>query len=346
MTTLALKYRPKTLEQYLCNDSAKDAVRDIVNTGKVPNAILLHGPTGTGKTTLARILTCMLNGTKTLDDGDFEEMNAAEARGVDDLRALVERARYSPVHKYKVIIVDEAHQLTPQAVEAFLKPLEEPPENTLYVLCTTDPQKFPPKIINRCQVIEIEPPDETSLAKHLFMIAKKEKQPISTQSAKALARAAAGSPRSAMYKLQTALQLIRQGKDPKKALDAIEKEEADAEAAVGAILNGMFIDNAAASIEGCLHLPKDIPSAVTSLTRAQWAIDFVLAAKYAKKFVTPNSFPSDFNKRALQAANNSKLSITDALAIQSTIYKMRKEVMFATTSPASAALSVLSTYFG
>ena len=340
--TLALKYRPQTLDQYLGNEDAKVRIEEMVES--VPNAILLHGGTGTGKTTLARIFARMLNGTPTLDDGDVEEVNASEARGIDDIRSLIERARYSPVNKFKVVIVDEAHQFTPQAVEAFLKPLEEPPPNTVYILCTTDPQRFPTKVINRCQSIEIKPPTADELARHLFKVAKLEKQPITKELAIAIAKASSQSVREAMYKLEAALQLLRRGKNPKAALDAVLEEEANTDKAIELIIAGLFSNYYADAVYGVMLLPKEIPAAVTALTKALWAVDFVCAAMFTKQFVTPNSFPSDFNKRALGAAKQQKLTLSGALLAQSAVYAMRKEVMFATTSPASAALSILSTF--
>lgn len=141
---LAVALRPQTLNEYLGSPQVLNQVRTFLASGRIPTAILLSGPTGCGKTTLARCITKALG-------GEPEEANAADDTGVDAARNLGEKAAYRPLTgDWKVIILDEAHQLTKQAQNALLKHVEDAAPSTIWIFCTTEPSKLLPTLRGRC----------------------------------------------------------------------------------------------------------------------------------------------------------------------------------------------------
>jgi len=166
---LYLRWRPKRFEDVVGQDHVTRTLRNAVKLGRPSHAYLFTGPRGTGKTSVARILYRAAN-CDHLQDGDpcnacqlctaaldgraldLIEIDAASNRGIDDMRDLRDRVAYRPgVGRYKVYILDEAHELTAPAWDAFLKTLEEPPPHAIFVLATTDAHKVPPTIVSRCQ---------------------------------------------------------------------------------------------------------------------------------------------------------------------------------------------------
>ncbi len=227
-TSLAVKYRPHKWEDVVGHSAAVSRLRGIVKTGKVPQAIMFSGPSGTGKTTLGRMLALYLNCDKKTACGecnncklgdkhpDVKEINAAEARGIDDVRKIISEARYKPQFgKYRFVIVDEAQQLTPQAAQALLKPLEEPPANTIYLICTMEPDKILPAIRGRCNKFELNRIGKDDITSRLQVIAKKEKASfISEKAAGLIAEASGGQVRDAVTILESVIQFV-EGQDVK-----------------------------------------------------------------------------------------------------------------------------------
>lgn len=148
MATLAVKYRPETFSDVVGQGVTSVILQRQISTGTHKNAYLFCGGSGTGKTTLARIFDREINGGKST----AIEIDAASNNGVDNIREIKEVAQRSSITaRYKVFILDECHQLSAAAWAAFLKLLEEPPASSIFVLCTTDPQKIPATIISRVQ---------------------------------------------------------------------------------------------------------------------------------------------------------------------------------------------------
>ena len=146
--SLAVKYRPKTFDDMTEQNAIKDILMNQLETKTFQHGYLFTGPAGTGKTTSARIFANMINNGK----GNPIEVDAASNSGVDNIRQIIEDAKRKPLDaEYKIFIVDECHSLSNGAWQALLKTLEEPPKFTIFILCTTDPQKIPNTILSRVQ---------------------------------------------------------------------------------------------------------------------------------------------------------------------------------------------------
>ncbi len=145
---LAIKYRPKVFEDATEQSAIKDILENQIKTKTFQHGYLFTGPAGTGKTTFARIFANMINDGK----GNPIEVDAASNSGVDNIRQIIEDAKRKPLDaEYKIFIVDECHSLSNGAWQALLKTLEEPSKFTIFIFCTTDPQKIPNTILSRVQ---------------------------------------------------------------------------------------------------------------------------------------------------------------------------------------------------
>lgn len=148
MISLAVKYRPKTFDQVAEQSATKVILQQQLETGDIQNAYLFCGGAGTGKTTCARIFANEINKGK----GTPVELDAASNNSVDDVRDIIKQAKLTSLDaEYNIFIMDEVHALSNQAWQAMLKILEEPPAKSIFILCTTDPQKIPKTILSRVQ---------------------------------------------------------------------------------------------------------------------------------------------------------------------------------------------------
>jgi DNA polymerase-3 subunit gamma/tau len=219
---LARKYRPSTFDDLIGQDAMVRTVSNAFETGRIPQAWILTGVRGVGKTTTARILSRALN--YQLPDGSIEgptvkmpklglhcqaiidsrhmdviEMDAASHNSVDDVRQINDAIRYAPVSaRYKVYILDEVHMLSGSAFNALLKTLEEPPPHAKFVFATTEIRKVPVTVLSRCQRFDLRRIDNATLVKHLGGIAAKEKMETEPDALALIARAAEGSVRDAL----------------------------------------------------------------------------------------------------------------------------------------------------
>lgn len=161
---LAVKYRPSTFEDMTEQSAIKDILENQINTKTFQHGYLFTGPAGTGKTTSARIFANMINGSK----GNPIEVDAASNSGVDNIRQIIEDAKRKPLDaEYKIFIVDECHSLSNGAWQALLKTLEEPPKFTVFIFCTTDPQKIPNTILSRVQRYNFQKISNEGIVKRL-----------------------------------------------------------------------------------------------------------------------------------------------------------------------------------
>lgn len=171
MKSLAVKYRPNTFESVCSNQITVKILKRIVELGTPKNAYLFAGPSGCGKTTCARIFASALNG----GIGDPVEIDAASNNGVDQVRAIIESANQrSLTGTYKIYIIDECHMITSAGWNAFLKGIEETPEYTIFIFCTTEPNKIPATIMNRVQRFNITKIDSQEIKNRLIYICQQE----------------------------------------------------------------------------------------------------------------------------------------------------------------------------
>jgi len=226
---LARKYRPSSFEDLIGQEAVVRTVSNAFETGRIPQAWILTGVRGVGKTTTARILARALN--YELSDGsvtgptihmptlgvhcraimesrhmDVLEMDAASHTGVDDVRQINDSVRYAPASaRYKVYIIDEVHMLSTAAFNAFLKTLEEPPEHAKFVFATTEIRKVPVTVLSRCQRFDLRRVEADVLMRHLANIAAKENVEIEPEALGIIARAAEGSVRDSLSLLDQAI---------------------------------------------------------------------------------------------------------------------------------------------
>ena len=221
---LARKYRPQTFEEIIGQAHVATTLTNALRSRKVAHAYLFSGPRGVGKTTTARILAKALNCAqgptpapcnqcdfcRRITEGqeivDVMEIDAASNRGIDEIRELRENVVYAPAHaRYKVYIIDEAHQITHDAFNAFLKTLEEPPAHAVFILATTEHQKIPATILSRCQLFRFKRISAEEITARLERILGQEKAQVDRAALARLARAAGGSVRDALSLLDQAL---------------------------------------------------------------------------------------------------------------------------------------------
>ena len=190
------KYRSRSLDEVLGQDHVTSILRRALEQRKIAHAYLLTGPRGVGKTSVARILAHEINHLPYDDDAsnlDIIEIDAASNNGVDDIRALREKAQVAPVSApKKVYIIDEVHMLSKSAFNALLKTLEEPPEHVVFILATTDADKLPATILSRVQQFFFHPIPTEIMTRQLMNIAKKEGFAIEEDAARLIAERSHG----------------------------------------------------------------------------------------------------------------------------------------------------------
>ena len=223
---LALKYRPQEFKDLIGQEVMTQTITNAIKLGKTPNAYLLTGIRGVGKTTTARLIAKALNCTKNFSAGekcnpsenchckeivdsnhmDVLEMDAASKTGIDDVRELIENSKYSPTSaKFKIFIIDEVHMLSKQAFNGLLKTLEEPPPSLKFILATTEARKIPVTILSRCQRFDLKRVSIEVLFNHLKEISLKENGKISDDAIKLIAKTSEGSVRDSVSLLDRAL---------------------------------------------------------------------------------------------------------------------------------------------
>ena len=162
--SLAVKYRPKTWEDVTEQGSTKIILQQQLQSGEVKNAYLFCGPAGCGKTTCARIFANDIN----KGEGNPIELDSASNNGVDDVREIIQQAKTQSLSsKYKIFIIDECHALSNSAWQAMLKIIEEPPAKSIFIFCTTDPQKIPKTILSRVQRYDFQRISQTGIVHRL-----------------------------------------------------------------------------------------------------------------------------------------------------------------------------------
>jgi DNA polymerase-3 subunit gamma/tau len=285
---IARKWRPQAFDEVVGQSHVTTALRNAIRTDRIPHAILLTGPRGVGKTTLARIVARCLNCEKGPTDApcgscdacreisagrstDVQEIDAASRTSVDDVREVIESIRYAPSPgKHRIFVVDEVHMLSTAAFNALLKTLEEPPPHSLFIFATTNPEKIPFTVLSRCQRYDLRRIQIADVAEQLAQIAESEGVSISRTSLLAVAREGDGSMRDAQTLLD---QLIAYGgteisdETVAAVLDLIDRR------ILLAIGEACVDRDAAAALDACARAietgsdPKRLASALVQLLR-------------------------------------------------------------------------------
>ena len=220
---IARKYRPQTFQDVVNQEHVKTTLENAIALNRIAHGYIFSGQRGTGKTTIARILARCLNcveGPTATPCGvcascleitaggtvDVIEIDAASNRGINEMRELRENVRYQPARdRYKVFIVDEAHQITNEAFNALLKTIEEPPPWAVFVLCTTEAHKIPATIASRCQHFSFRSVDFEDLVARMAWICRQEGIEADSEALAVLAQAGEGSVRDALSALDQAI---------------------------------------------------------------------------------------------------------------------------------------------
>src|SRR3989449_3374883 len=220
---IARKYRPQTFRDVVNQEHVKTTLENAIGQQRIAHGYILCGQRGTGKTTVARIIArCLncVNGPTAQPCGvcpsclevtagnsvDVIEIDAASNRGINEMRELRENVRYRPARdRYKVFIVDEAHQITSEAFNALLKTIEEPPAWVVFILCTTEAHKIPATIASRCQHFSFRSVDFEALIERMAWICGQEGIAADTEALSVLAQAGEGSVRDSLSALDQAI---------------------------------------------------------------------------------------------------------------------------------------------
>ena len=213
----ARKYRPSTFDTVIGQRALTTTLKNAIAIGKLAHAYLFCGPRGVGKTTCARIFAKTINCLSPTADGEacnqcescmafneqrsynIHELDAASNNSVDDIRILIDQVRIPPqIGKYKVYIIDEVHMLSPNAFNAFLKTLEEPPHHAIFILATTEKHKILPTILSRCQIYDFSRINVQDTVSHLQYVADKEGIHAEPEALNVIAQKADGGMRDAL----------------------------------------------------------------------------------------------------------------------------------------------------
>lgn len=220
---IARKYRPQSFNELVGQEHVRSTLTNAINGGRIAHGYIFSGQRGTGKTTVARILARCLNCEKGPTDTpclqcaacveisngasiDVIEIDAASNRGINEMRELRENVRFRPARdRFKVFIIDEAHQITTEAFNALLKTLEEPPEWAVFVLCTTEAHKIPTTIASRCQQFSFRSVEFPELVDRMRWICTQEGIEAEEEALAVLAQAGEGSVRDSLSALDQAI---------------------------------------------------------------------------------------------------------------------------------------------
>lgn len=288
-TALYRKYRPDNFRAVAGQEHITNVLQAAIQNKNISHAYLFYGTRGTGKTTVARIFAHALGTT----DKDIYEMDAASNRRVEDFRELNDSTYTVPFESpYKVYIIDEAHMLTKEAFNAFLKTLEEPPAHVIFILATTEPEKLPDTIVSRCQTFAFAKPTPDILAQVITAVAKKEGYTLEHAAAELIALLADGSFRDALGILQKVLTVST---DKKVNVAEVEQvTSAPSTALVRNVLEALYnkdLDAALSVVRATQHTNREV--FLKLLLERVRAVLFVRYQKNADKDLEKEFSPED-----------------------------------------------------
>ncbi len=316
---LARKYRPQRFADLVGQDPIRSTLEQAVAKNRVAQAYLFAGPRGSGKTTTARLIAKALNCERRAPDAsepcnecgsctsitagtslDVLEIDGASNRGIEEIRNLRENVKYAASGgKFKVYVIDEAHQLTDFAWNALLKTLEEPPAHVRFVFCTTEPLEVPDTIASRCQVFEFRRLRSEELVAHLLDVASKEKVPLAEDAAGLIARASEGSVRDALGRLDQALALAPEGVTAATVAQALGLAGLDAYFDLGEALAGRDPRQALTVLDRLHDRGMDVEEIADGLTHHLRQLLLIAVDPSLEKLV--DAAPSDRERYVAQA---------------------------------------------
>lgn len=216
---LHLKYRPRDFDEIVGNKATVDSLISVLDRDRIdiPHTMLFVGPSGTGKTTLARIVANKLG----CSERDFREINVSEKRGIDTSREIITTMHYKPMMgNVRVYLMDECHRGTLDFWSSLLKPLEDTPGHVYFLLCTTEPNKLLPTIRNRCSTFSVAKLDASVIIGLLKSVLKQERVDVEGKILRKMAKLSEGSPRQALVLLDKIIDL-----EPEDMEEAVEREQ-------------------------------------------------------------------------------------------------------------------------
>lgn len=301
---LAVKYRPKVFEDMTEQSAIKDILMNQLETKTFQHGYLFTGPAGTGKTTSARIFANMINDGK----GNPIEVDAASNSGVDNIRRIIEDAKRKPLDaEYKIFIVDECHSLSNGAWQALLKTLEEPPKFTIFIFCTTDPQKIPATILSRVQRYNFQKISNNGIITRLRYILYCEEKIADNDAIDYIAKVSNGGCRDAITLLDKCLSLSNEKLTLENVLKTIGGEDYNTFILFLTALQNKEKGTAITTIENIYNAGKDVKQFMKDFAK------FILEVeKYAlyKNFSYIN-LPNTLENELEQLTGNSLFDIMD-----------------------------------
>lgn len=348
------KHRPRVLDDYVGQEAVVSMVKGWIKTGRFPATIMITGLTGSGKTTMARLISRYVNCEKnsvcgkcaackmsTDEDNlpDTIDFDAGVTRGIDDVRNLIERAKRTPRFNKQVVILDEAHCLTDQAESALLIPTEKPSKNAIWILCSTDPEKLKKTIKGRCTPLALKPIPEDKIYNRLMSIVKLEKPKVKDKELfkkclKQIAAISEGQMRNAVGLLDSLFSLIASGSKFNEATisELISQttdedlNEASATTLVSVLQNDLF------GIIGACKSCKEPRKLISNL---RYLIDWNIESAIGRVKYTPAVGKLFLDKLAKAKL---KISVPALLKIQATLLDVDHKILTVPAYPAGIAL--------
>jgi len=339
-------YRPQSLEKIIGHEAAVTRLQGMIASGKTPTAMAFFGPSGSGKTTLARAFAANINGVKGSSElRDYIEHNATANKTMEDVKSWVQSSKFKPSKKKRIICIDEAQGLisNPQAAGAFLKPLEEPPADTIWIICSMEPAKFQSTetgraILKRCNQFVLEEHTAKELYKQGLRIAKAEEMKYVMDDDNALIKEVAKqvTDMRSMANLMESLQQYYEGLEKKPKYLSAEHvaallkstESSDEELAYKIVL--AIYQKQFKQVMRCL---LDVQDGFHFVTKMQWMNSAVLNNAVLEGQRHRKGWTNKWGQQLIKDAAKLKINLGTLAAVNATIVEARAQAATFQMSP-------------